>query len=226
MNPMRCEDFLEAMYREGEPERSPEAERHVAAHLDECPPCRALVKDLGAIAAAAPSLAALDSAPSERLWISLRSDLIKEGLIRDVRPGWAARAADWIDEIFAAVPRPALAGAYLAAILAVSLAVVGPLRQHFGENNLGVAAIPAASPLNVQLASDEQDAIASLGDSSPAVTASLQNRLAVVDNDIALCEKSLREDPTSEATRDYLYEAYQQKADLLDQISERGALGR
>ncbi len=202
----------------------PEASRHLA----ECPGCRALVKDLGAISAAAPSLAARDPAPPERLWISLRSDLIKEGLILDVQPAWPVRAAHWFDEIFSAVPRPALAGAYLAAILAVSLAVVGPLRQHFGENpSAGTdAALPAASPLNVQLASDEQDAIASLGDSSPAVTAPLQNSLVVVDNDIALCEKSLREDPTSEATRDYLYEAYQQKADLLAEISERGALGR
>src|SRR5277367_5448234 len=120
MNPMRCEDFYEAMYMEGE--LPPEASSHLAG----CARCRALVEDLGAISAAAPSLAALDPAPSERLWISLRSDLIKEGLIRDVRPAWPARAAHWFDEIFSAVPRPALAGAYLAAILAVSSAVVGP----------------------------------------------------------------------------------------------------
>jgi hypothetical protein len=222
MNPIRCEDFYEVMYAEAD--LPPEASRHLA----ECGRCRALVKDLEAIAAAAPSLAAHDPAPSERLWNSLRSDLIEEGLIRDVHPAWPAHAARWFDEVFSAVPRPALAGAYLAAILAVSLAVVGPLRQHFGESSSPAAEVApsAASSLNAQLASYEQDAVASLGDSSPAVTASLQDSLALIDNHIALCEKSLREDPTSEATRDYLYEAYQQKADLLAEISERGALGR
>jgi hypothetical protein len=219
MNAMRCDDFFEAFQKEGE--LSPEAKHH----LGECANCRVLVEDLRLIASTAPSLAVLDAAPPERLWISLHSALEKEGLIAGVHPAWGASFGRWLDEMFNAVPRPAVAGAYLAAILAISLAIVGPLRQHFGENRFAGAA-PVASPLNAQLDSAEQDAIASLGDSSPAVTASLQNSLAVVDNHIALCEKSLSEDPTSEATRDYLYEAYQQKADLLAQISERGALGR
>jgi hypothetical protein len=223
MTPMRCDDFFEDLDRWLVGDRSPEA----AQHLNECAGCRAMVEDFSAIYATAPSLASRDTAPPERLWNSLRSALEKEGLIRDAHPAWSARAARWFDEIFAAVPRPALAGAYLAAILAVSLAVVGPLRQHFGENGRLAGAEPAApAPLNAGLDSEEQDAVASLGNSSPVVTASLQNSLAIVDNHIALCEKSLAEDPTSEAARDYLYEAYQQKADLLAQISERGALGR
>jgi hypothetical protein len=41
-----------------------------------------------------------------------------------------------------------------------------------------------------------------------------------------LCEKSVREDPEDEVARDYLYDAYHQKADLLAQISERGDYGR
>ncbi len=229
-NRFGCDDFFESLDRWLDGDHSAEAARH----LSECAHCRALVEDLGAITSAAPSLASLDPAPPEHLWTSLRTTLEKEGLIRAEQPeqvphvATPARGRRWLDEIFAAVPRPALAGAYLAAILAVSLAVVGPLRQHFGENRLAATgASPAVeSPLNAQLDSDEQDAIASLGSSSPAVTASLQNSLAIVDNHIALCEKSLSEDPTSEAERDYLYEAYQQKADLLAEISERGAMGR
>jgi hypothetical protein len=220
MNAMRCENFYEALDQWMEGQRPTEAQRHVA----ECVVCRGLVADLDAIASTAPSLAAADAAPPERLWNSLRSAMEKEGLIAGVHPSWAARLGSWIEDVFVVVPRPAMAGAYLAAILAVSLAVVGPLRQHFGEGMAGVAAV--AAPLNAQLDTDEQAAVASLGDSSPAVTASLQTNLALVDNHIALCEKSLSEDPTSEAVRDYLYEAYQQKAELLAEISERGALGR
>jgi hypothetical protein len=37
-----------------------------------------------------------------------------------------------------------------------------------------------------------------------------------------LCEKSVHEEPENEVARDYLYEAYQQKADLLAQLNERG----
>jgi hypothetical protein len=36
----------------------------------------------------------------------------------------------------------------------------------------------------------------------------------------------VREDPESEIARDYLYDAYEQKADLLAQMTERGVNGR
>ena len=58
------------------------------------------------------------------------------------------------------------------------------------------------------------------------MTASLHDNLAIVDNYIALCEKSVSEDPENEVARDYLYEAYEQKADLLAQMTERGVNGR
>ena len=54
------------------------------------------------------------------------------------------------------------------------------------------------------------------------VTASLNQNLAIVDNMIAMCEKSVREAPQDEMTRDFLYQAYQQKADLLATMTERG----
>jgi hypothetical protein len=63
-------------------------------------------------------------------------------------------------------------------------------------------------------------------ESNPVVTASLHDNLAIVDNYIALCEKSVREEPESEIARDYLYDAYQQKASLLAQMTERGLNGR
>ena len=58
------------------------------------------------------------------------------------------------------------------------------------------------------------------------MTASLHDNLAIVDNYIALCEKSVREEPENEVARDYLYDAYEQKADLLAQMTERGVNGR
>jgi len=58
--------------------------------------------------------------------------------------------------------------------------------------------------------------------SNPVVSAALHKNLAIVDNYITLCEKTVRDDPESEIARDYLYNAYQQKADLLAQMNERG----
>lgn len=52
------------------------------------------------------------------------------------------------------------------------------------------------------------------------VTATLNKNLAIVDNMISMCEKSVREDPQNEMTRDYLYTAYQQKADLLATMAD------
>jgi hypothetical protein len=53
------------------------------------------------------------------------------------------------------------------------------------------------------------------------VTASLHSNLEIVDNYISLCQDSVREEPDNEIARDYLYEAYQQKADLVAQLNER-----
>ena len=48
-----------------------------------------------------------------------------------------------------------------------------------------------------------------------AVTDSIRRNLQIVDNFIAICEKSVREQPDNELAREYLYGAYQQKAELL-----------
>lgn len=192
------------------------------AHLRNCSACRSLVEDLGAIRDAAAPLVAPDSDPPAGLWITLRAELEKEGLIRENAGTRRIGLGAWIEELFEAVPRPAIAGAYVAALLAVSLTLVGPFQSHFGQGPVA----PAAAPLTAQLDSAEQDAMSALSDSDPAVTASLQSNLAILDKDISMCEKSLQENPDDEASRDYLYEAYQEKADLLAQISERGAFGQ
>jgi hypothetical protein len=80
----------------------------------------------------------------------------------------------------------------------------------------------ATSPLRAELNTAEQNSALSLASSNSDVSTSLHQNLAIVDNYIALCEKSVREDPQNEIARDYLYEAYRQKADLLAQMSERG----
>jgi hypothetical protein len=219
MSAMRCSQSQDLIDRWLDGERTAASK----AHIERCAECRRLVEDFEAIRALAP-VAALDVEAPERVWLALRADLASEGLIREVARGRSRRIAGWVEELFESVPRPAIAGAYVAAIVALSLTLVGPsaLQSHFRP----VPVTTGAAPLNAQLDSAEQDAISSLSDSNPAVTASLQSSLTILDKEISMCEKTLQENPDDEASRDYLYEAYQEKADLLAQISERGAFGQ
>jgi hypothetical protein len=75
--------------------------------------------------------------------------------------------------------------------------------------------------LSAQLMSAEKASFSSSPASETPVTASLHQNLEIVDNYISLCENSVREEPENELAREYLYEAYQQKADLLAQLNER-----
>ena len=120
------------------------------------------------------------------------------------------------------LPRPVLAGAYLAALVAVAFALSGPVNRRVNEARWLKGTQTSTSPLSAQLNFAEQNSNTYVARSNPDVTASLHQNLALVDKYIALCEKSVNEEPQNEVARDYLYEAYQQKAYLLAQIGERG----
>lgn len=216
-----CNEFLSRLDAWLDGERPASAR----AHLRDCVRCRSLADDLGAIREAALDCAAAEVDPPARLWTSLRAQLEQEGLIRDGRARWTLRLTRWLDETFVAVPRPALAGAYLIALIAMGVALVGPTSKQLNDSRWIERTQFSTTPLSAQLDTAEQNMISSFSSNS-VVTASLHENLAIVDNYIALCEKSVREDPQNEVARDYLYGAYQQKADLLAQITERGDNGR
>ena len=218
MKSMNCSEFLDQVGRWMEGERSPAVE----AHLSACRQCRNLIADLEAIHDTASTLAASDPEPPARVWIALRAQLEQEGLIHEPRHGLAA----WLNGLLGAVPRPALAGAYLAALVAVGFALSGPARMQTDSSAWMSGMQSSTQPLSASLDTAEQDTISSMSDRNPLVTASLRRNLAIIDNNIALCEKSVREEPENEFARDYLYQAYQQKADLIAQITEGGDDGR
>jgi hypothetical protein len=219
MSTISCSELQENLEGWLEGRRSPEQESHVRG----CAHCRGVLTEVDAIITSARTFT--DEEAPERVWTSLRSELEKEGLIRDREATAPQRWTRWLEGVFESVPRPAIAGAYVVALLALSVSMVGPgpVQKHF-QSTLAQAA--TNSPLSAQLDTAEQDAISSLSNSNPAVSASLQGSLAILDKDISLCEKGLQEDPNDEAARDYLYEAYQEKSDLLAEISERGAFGQ
>jgi hypothetical protein len=220
---IKCEEFFNRLEPWMEGERNADAQ----AHLRSCPHCNAIVNDLNAIQAEARTWSASETEAPERVWTALRSQLEREGLIRDTvldsePSGRNPVSAGWLRGLFAGIPRPVLAGGYLAALIAVAFALSGPIHKKVNEEKWLEGTRIATSPLSAELNTAEQNSALSVAGSNSDVSASLHQNLAIVDNYIALCEKSVREDPQNEIARDYLYEAYRQKADLLAQMSERG----
>jgi hypothetical protein len=219
MATITCKDFMDRLdsWMGGNPPGDAEA------HLRNCSNCRSLIEDLKAICTEASSWRTEEVEVSPRIWTSLRSHLEQEGLIHENRP--AESKTTWFAGWLAALPRPALAGAYLTLLIAAAFALSRPMNKQSNQALWLADSRDSTLPLRAQLIA-EQDSFASFNNANPVVTASLNKNLAIVDNYIALCEKSVQEEPQNEVARDYLYEAYQQKADLLAQMTERGENNR
>jgi hypothetical protein len=212
MTTMQCQEFQKSGedWLGGPP--TPEA----AAHLRQCPRCRAWFADIEAIHKMAPQLAD-DVAPPPHLWSAIRARLEEEGLIR--QRGWLERLIPG----FSFSLRPVLAAVYVALVAAAVLFLTSKSLVRLDRTAWQASTERSMTSLHTQLAGVEKQAVSSLHERNPAVRASFQRNLEIVDNSIALCEKTVRNDPQDEMARDYLYDAYQQKADLLANIAERGA---
>ncbi len=211
---MNCKELDLTLEQEGL-EPLPEAAR---AHVTECPACRTSVNDFLAIVSAAERIPA-EAEPPERLWISLRSQLEAEDVIRKPAP---AETISWWQRISAAFQRPAVA---MATAGLVVLAVVG-IQFVSGPRPRPDRVPPVPSPFadtQAVLKSQEESMahIALASTVNSPVDASLNDNLQIVDKFIADCEERIRQVPEDEIARDYLSGAYQQKADLLSAIMDR-----
>lgn len=210
---MECKHLLVELEAAGlEEHLSPAA----VAHLDQCAHCSGLVADLKAIQVVSAELS--EAEPPERLWVSLRNQLEWEGLIREAEPEAArvaSRASLWVRL------RPALAAAYLAVIVAVgawiSWGVGTRMPAPLADNDVQI-------PETLTPAINEA-AATTIQERNPVVAASYSQSLEVIDNFIRLCEKTVREQPNNEVAREYLYDAYKQKSEVLAMTMERGAWG-
>ena len=220
MSPIQCAQFDRIL------EEQPDAPLSAAAsaHMNDCDDCRVLWSELGVIRRAGVEWGSEEVEPPEYLWTSLRQQLESEGLIRErlTQQGWFS---GW----FGAAPRWALAGAFLSLLLIAAMlagyqvnepnaAAVLPVR-------LSISAVPmVASDLGKTLDGDLKRVFDSLPEGNPVLASSLRENLGIVDNLIAVCEKSVREQPDDPMARDYLYGAYEQKAVLLATATDRSAL--
>jgi len=225
---MQCNELEQIL--EGQTDGSlPEV---ATAHIKGCENCRALTADLEAIHAAAIELGAEEIAPPEHVWLSLRNQLEAEGIIHEPLPAHESAKPVW----WLAFQRPALAGAFLSLVLVAAgmISVMGnstPTAGHLTgspqlESKQSASVVPSAENVfREEMMTVGYQNAAGIQAYDAEVTDSIRRNLSVVDNFIAMCEKDVLEQPENEMAREYLYGAYEQKAELLATAMDRSTTG-
>jgi ribosomal protein S15P/S13E len=235
---MQCSDLADVFERDGLSALPPAAE----AHLTECPRCRDFLADLNAILTVAHELPA-EVEPPARVWISLRSQLLHEGLIRETTPEAASWWPTWSPGFAGLFQGRALATAAVGLLIAAAAVVqlerpaarppaapqapAGSIAQ-VATGSQGSEGAPVKDELTDSAAAvNEQEH--ELRSAQPAGTLgtsalddSLQKDLVTLDAFIAECEHHLKTNPRDQLAREYLARAYQQKAELLSAMLDRG----
>lgn len=221
---MQCKDF-EHLIEENGLVQLPDAAQ---AHAAQCSSCTALVEDFAAIVTAASQIPA-EVEPPARIWVALQAQLEAEGIFRQPKIVIPAETPAWWKSLGTLFRGRMWATAALAGL--VLIAGVYQMRQHpaAGTNPVNPSMVAAPEPLaetGSALDQEEQSlgpmqTVSTLGGTSN-VDAALRENLATVNAFIKECRKRLQEDPNDTMAREYLSTAYQQKAEILAAMMERG----
>jgi hypothetical protein len=210
---MQCREVENVLEQDGLAPLPPDARAHLAG----CDACQNLLADLTSIVDAAHKLPA-EVTPPDRLWISLRAQLESEGIIKT--PQAAAEPANWWSNIAASFWSRGLAtaivGMLIIAATALQLRPPSPLQETSNDPIFETAKV-----LNDQERGLPNMQLASMS----IVDTSLRESLQTVNDFIADCERHVKQEPRDDLAREYLSGAYQQKADLLATMMERGGSG-
>lgn len=216
-----CQEFdlKLAAYLEGE------ASPDVPMHAEHCSSCGALLDDLEFIRTAANDLP-LES-PPPRVWSNIRATLAEEGLIRKQKSFWQR----WIPPV-SLVPRSASAAALaFALVLAVIMLFKGDIQRRGSQNPASTPAVATAVPAGLSgVQSNLARTVAEMEENYKAREASLDPSakevyragLTSLDNSIQECLDSLQKQPHNILVREYLMQAYAQKAEVLASALEYG----
>jgi hypothetical protein len=194
---------------------SPTPEQQV--HLNSCPACSGLLRDLSTIASQAKLLVAVDD-PSPAVWNALEARLRSEGLIRRSEPNylpvqpsiWQRWRASWL------VP--------VAAVLAI-IAGVKLYRPGGAGNDSIVAKQAPATPIEqtaskvkakAPLSPDDQRWLKTVANRPPAQLARFRDDLNQANAFIEDAQESLQRDPNDFYMQQMLINAYEQKQMLYE----------
>ena len=218
---MQCKDFEQVIEENGLLPLSESAQAHVAG----CPSCTALVEDFSSILAVAKQIPA-EVDPPARLWVAIQAQLEAEGIIRQPKLVIPSETPAWWKSFGALIRGHALATAAVAALILV----VGFYQIRRGGAGESARSVPLATQPFADTDTTLQQEEQSLGPMQPASTlagvsnvdSALRENLATVNAFIKECRKHLEEDPNDPMAREYLSTAYQQKAEILAAMMERG----
>ena len=250
-SPVQCHDVLEAIEVHG---LSPLPET-VREHLSDCPECQGIVADFECILSTAHELPA-EVEPPGRVWLSLRAQLVAEGVIReDAIPASIpvenpVAHASWWHGFSALLHGRAVAIAsvgvllFAAAVFEVRHNSVLPVHPVTTSPVVAEKSNPTQFPIQPPAPAQPQPTAAQVLRDSGAtlrtqerelhtaqtagtlptspVDDSLQQDLVTLDAFIADCEQHVQANPEDQLARQYLAAAYQQKAQLLAEMLDRG----
>lgn len=230
---MQCKDIESVLENEG---LSPLPE-NVRTHAASCSACSSLIADFSAILSVAETLPA-EVEPPNRVWVALRNQLEAEGIIKGDSEFVVREQPSWWESLSRILSGRTLATA------AVGLVIVAVAFVQIGRDNRGVPAVkppqvadvtnPPSPIVNNEpmaeqgrtLRQEEQNLpiVENVGLSThqDVVDTSLRQNLASLNLFIEDCRRRLKEDPSDELAREYLSVAYQQKAELLSAMLDRG----
>lgn len=232
---MQCKDVEAVLENEG---LSPLPEA-VHVHAGTCSSCRTLVEDFSAITAIAEELPA-EVEPPTRVWVALRNQLEAEGIIKTPVVAPAEVQSSWWENFGRVLHGRTIAAALGLATVAVFIvylerAHVQHQAQALKTNSDVVDKVSQPVPpptIDETLGKTDQELvqveknvrIVQQADFSnqDRVDVSLRQNLKSLNQFIEECQRRLKEDPNDELAREYLSVAYQQKAELLSAMLDRG----
>ena len=206
---MQCRDVELVLEQEG---LAPLPES-VRAHVSGCEHCQGYIGDLETIISVSVQLPS-EVEPPARVWVSLRNQLEQEGIIREALP--VERSVSRLGRFGDLFRSRTLATATAGLLIAVAAAVELQQPKVFSS--------PPPIPPEIRTIVQQQETDLMnmhLAGTSPVDT-SLDQNLQQVKQFIADCERHLKEQPQDELAREYLAEAYQQEAELLAAMMDRG----
>jgi hypothetical protein len=218
---MQCRDVEVVVEQEGLAPL-PEAAR---AHVATCSHCRELVADLAAIVSIANELPA-EVEPPPRVWVSLRAQLELEGIIKTPVVLAHGERSSWWPGLGGLFRSRAMATAFVG-LLIVAAGVLQMRQPPDASLETAQSAsepawqIPFAQTAKVLNEQEIDLRNMQLASTSP-VDDSFRQNLQKVDDFIAECERRVNDAPQDELAREYLSYAYQQKAELLSAMMDRG----
>ena len=212
---MQCRDVEEVLEQDGLAPLPEAAREHVAA----CLHCQGFIADLETIVSAAQGIPA-EVEPPAYVWVSLRNQLEREGIIEGSSAAPVGERLPWwrgLGEFF----RSRAFAAASVGLLIAALAVL-QLRQPPIANPPVSAVTPPTLAATVESLNKQELDLRNmhLAGTTP-VDATLQQNLQQIDDFIVDCERHLKQAPQDELAREYLYNAYEQKAELLSAMLDR-----